>query len=184
MWLARQNLRYDITVMPPSVVCGEYVKTKGHYHPENRRGVRYPEIYEVLGGSAEYILQDIQIKDVVVVSAKYRDLVLIPPGYGHVTINPSDQTLVMANIVSDAFMSAYDGYEKFHGAVYYRMAGDGYVKNHNYPDVPPLRRRYSCNLREFPRLGKMSLYDLIGDEEALRFLNHPEDYSFGNILED
>lgn len=47
----RQNIRYDITVIPPAVLAGEYVKTKGHYHPENPpAGIGYPELYQVLAG--------------------------------------------------------------------------------------------------------------------------------------
>ena len=43
-WLADQQLRYDITVIPPFDLCGEYVKTKGHYHPADPAGIGYPEL--------------------------------------------------------------------------------------------------------------------------------------------
>ena len=55
--LSRQNIRYDITVIPPAVLNGEYVKTKGHYHPENPAGIGYPELYQVLAGNALFLLQ-------------------------------------------------------------------------------------------------------------------------------
>jgi len=52
------------------------------------------------------------------------DTVFIPPGYGHVTINPSDhRTLVMANVVSNAFSSEYRHYEEMCGGVYYGLSG-------------------------------------------------------------
>ncbi len=35
--LLDNGLRYDITVIPPNRLGGEYVKTAGHYHPEDRR---------------------------------------------------------------------------------------------------------------------------------------------------
>ena len=60
-WLRRLRLRYDITVIPPAVICGEFVKTKGHYHPENQAGYGYPEIYGIIEGSAEYLLQENQL---------------------------------------------------------------------------------------------------------------------------
>jgi len=42
--------------------------------------------------------------------------IFIPPGYGHVTINPSDhRTLVMANVVSNAFLSEYRHYDEMCG---------------------------------------------------------------------
>ena len=50
-WLRQNRVRYDITVIPARTLCGEYVKTKGHYHTENPAGEIYPEIYEVLEGA-------------------------------------------------------------------------------------------------------------------------------------
>ena len=38
-WLHKHHLRYDLTVIPPRNLCGEWVKTKGHYHPSNPEGV-------------------------------------------------------------------------------------------------------------------------------------------------
>jgi len=36
---------------------GEFVKTKGYYHPENPAGTGYPEVYEVIEGIAHVLLQ-------------------------------------------------------------------------------------------------------------------------------
>ena len=36
------------------------------------------------------------------------DKVLVPPGYGHITINRSNKTLKMANFVARNFSSLYD----------------------------------------------------------------------------
>ena len=60
---------------------------------------------------------------------------LYRPGYehGHVTINPSDhRTLVMANVVSDAFLSECRHYEEMCGGVYYGFSGGEWVLNMNY----------------------------------------------------
>ena len=182
-WLRDNNLRYDVTVIPPSVLCGEYVKTKGHYHPDNPLGVGYPEIYEVLEGSAEYLLQDKALSDAVVVTAGKGDTVLIPPGYGHVTINPGNTTLVMANIVSTAFESMYRDYEDLRGAVYYRMDRFGYVKNPGYPAHPQLRYIKTCNIAGFPGIHNRPLYRMVGEESTLLFLNYPEKFPFGTVLQ-
>ena len=181
-WLRDQNLRYDVTVIPPSVLCGEYVKTKGHYHPDNPQGVGYPEIYEIIEGSAEYLLQDKALSDAVVVTAGKGDIVLIPPGYGHVTINPGNTTLVMANIVSTAFESIYADYEDLRGAVYYRMERQGHVKNPEYPKHPRLRHIKKCNAAGFPTIHNRSLYGIIGEKNALRFLNYPEQFRFDDVV--
>ena len=107
-WLTDHRLRYDITVIPPRDLCGEHVKTKGHYHPDNAAGTGYPELYEVLDGTAQFLLQSRPLDDVILVHADTGARVIIPPGYGHITINPSPGvTLVLANLVSTAFESEY-----------------------------------------------------------------------------
>jgi len=46
----------------------------------------------------------------------------------------------MANIVSTRFQSEYGIYEELKGGAYYEMEGGEFVKNPNYPAIPPLRR--------------------------------------------
>ncbi len=186
-WLRRQKLRYDLTVIPPRDLCGEYVKTKGHYHPKNSAGIGYPEIYEVIEGNARYLLQSRLLDDAVMISASAGDLVIIPPEYGHISINPSeDLTLVMANIVSTAFESEYGAYEKFHGAAYYAMSSGTMQKNSYYPSLPPLRHLGATCASGMGHLCKAPLYDLIGNETALSFLNEPEKFLtvFSVLLKD
>ncbi|MDD1660957.1 MAG: glucose-6-phosphate isomerase [Methanomicrobiales archaeon] len=174
-WLRENGLRYDVTVIPARILCGEYVKTKGHHHPENGKGVPYPEIYEVLEGKAHYLIQTRSADDVRLVIAGPGDHVLIPPGYGHVTINPGKATLVMANIVSTRFDSDYSDYERLRGAAYFELAGGRLVKNPWYPEVGRIRRLKASLLKGKESLPSRSLYDLIGTD-TLGFLNRPEDY--------
>lgn len=175
-WLRQQHVRYDITVIPPGTLCGEYVKTKGHYHTVNPAGVPYPEIYEVLSGTGHYLLQTEDAGDVVMIEGTAGDKILIPPGYGHVTINPVKADLMMANLVSAEFSSNYGPYAEKRGAAYYEMEGGALVKNPCYPDAPPVRY---CNPVEVPDLGiekGVGLYDLIGRPRSVAFLNHPEQF--------
>jgi len=187
LWLHEHNLRYDLTVIPPRRLCGEWVKTKGHYHPKNAAGVGFPELYEVLEGTAHYLLQSSSLDDVVMIAAGDGDLVIIPPGYGHISINPSpDQILSMANIVSTAFESEYGEYETRHGAAYYELSTGEFVKNLAYPSLPPVRMLGASCIRRTRRICKGPLYDLIGNEDALAFLNAPEQYPslFEALLKD
>jgi glucose-6-phosphate isomerase len=177
-WLHAHRLRYDLTLIPPREICGEWVKTKGHYHPDNAAGMGYPEIYEVLEGRAHYLLQSRLLDDVVMIAAEAGDLVIMPPGYGHITINPTrDQTLVMANIVSTAFESEYQEYESLHGAAYFELATGELQKNRHYPAMPPARHIRPKSGRGDRRIVRGPLYNLIGNEDALAFLNHPEAYT-------
>jgi glucose-6-phosphate isomerase len=176
-WLRHHNLRYDLTVIPPRDLCGEWAKTKGHYHPKNPAGTGYPEIYEVVEGQAHYLLQSRALDDAVMISASAGDLVIIPPDYGHVTINPSrTATLIMANIVSTAFESEYGDYERYRGGAYYEMSSGELKKNPQYSITPPIRYLGPECRRGTHRVCRGPLYNMIGNEDALKFLNSPEQF--------
>lgn len=131
----KPGLRYDITVIPARMLGKEFVKTKGHYHRNN-----FPELYIVLEGRAIYLLQKVRgkiIEDIYVVPAKKGEAVIIPKGYGHITINPSKKTLKMANWVKADGKSNYRPIEKMQGAGYY-YTQEGWIKNKNYKEVPQL----------------------------------------------
>ncbi len=175
--IIERGLRYDITVIPPAKVGREYIKTFGHYHPEAKNDMSYTEIYEVLEGEAVYLLQkrggeDNVIEDVIAVYAKEGDKVVIPPNYGHVTINPSEKTLKMANWVCRNFSSIYEPYEKLRGACYY-LTDRGWVKNENYrcPELKKVKAR----IPDWLGLSrKENMYSLVEDLDRLDFLKDPE----------
>ena len=132
----QDNLRYDITVIPPRMLGEEFTKTKGHYHVEN-----HGEIYIVLEGEAFFLMQKEEngkIVDVYCVKGKKGDHISIPAQYGHITINNSSQELKMANWISKDCKSNYKTIEDKQGACYYYIKS-GWVKNKNYGDVPELR---------------------------------------------
>jgi len=129
------NLRYDITYIPANLIGSEYAKTYGHYHQKAKDGMYYPEIYQVLSGKVVFLLQ-LKNKDesvnVIIVNAREGEIILLPPGYGHVSINPTtDKNLVLANIVSESFENNYEDYKNNQGAAYY-YTQNGLVQNSNY----------------------------------------------------
>src|SRR5665647_1655712 len=125
--IKRHQLRYDITIMPPLQMGLEFVKTYGHYHSHvnEKLSYTYPEVYEVLDGDAHYLLQRAHdahgIDEAILVKATRGDKVIIPPNYGHVTINPSEKTLTMANWVCRSFESLYKQYTQLHVGAYYEL---------------------------------------------------------------
>lgn len=173
-WLKHHHLRYDITVIPSGIFNGEFIKTKGHYHPENPAGMSYPEMYEVLSGFAYYLLQRRDHTDVVLLPAHKGNTVLIPPDYGHVAINPWNEELIMANIVSTEFVSEYSEIEKMRGAAYYYMIKEGWIANSHYGDPIPMHVMLPLSLPEIGLEEGRGLYDLVGSGDTLDIMNQPE----------
>jgi glucose-6-phosphate isomerase len=178
--LLQQNLRYDITIIPSGMLGREYMKTAGHYHPPVKGGrVTYPELYEVLEGEALYLLQNKDLSDVVVVYATAGDKVLVPPDYGHVTINRSNKTLKMANFVARDFSSLYEPYREMGGAAYF-FTKDGWIKNERCGKAGELRRVEAPDSKRLRSLGltkSREMYPQIREPGALDYLTNPEESS-------
>jgi len=85
------------------------------------------------------------------------DTVFIPPGYGHVTINPSDhRTLVMANVVSNAFLSEYRLYVNVNYSHQNQLNENNPGRKdiaHDKRDIPPLRALRSEVFNDLPALA-------------------------------
>jgi glucose-6-phosphate isomerase len=170
------KIRYDITAILPGTVGKEYIKTKGHYHPEG-----YPEVYEVMKGEAFYLLQRSEdfetVDDVILVEADEGDIVVIPPHYGHVTVNRGEDILIMSNLVSAEFSSIYEPYERRKGAAYY-ITVDGAVKNRNYENIPYIRRA-----REEKNIVKPLYLSISTKAAPFDFLNKNGSYDFSELFE-
>lgn len=176
--IREEGLRYDITIIPSRKMGREYVKTKGHYHPEAAQGMSYPEIYEVLEGEAHYLLQkkgENGLEDVVLIEAEAGEKALIPPDYGHITINPSKQALKMANWVDRSFDSIYSDILELGGGAYFELISGEFVENTNYERVPPLRRSEPTEIPELGIETGKEMYDLIEEPEKLDYLSSPEE---------
>ncbi|MCD1294736.1 glucose-6-phosphate isomerase [Methanocella sp. CWC-04] len=176
------GLRYDITVIPPARLGSEFIKTAGHYHPyKGDTGYTFPEVYEVLKGKAHYLLQKCEggrMADVVMIEAVEGDKVIIPPNYGHVTINPSNKELKMANWVSRNFESIYEPYKKCGGAAYYELTDGRLIKNARCDQVPEIRYLKPTNYSKVGFAKGKEMYGLVRDPGKLEYLNYPEKYDW------
>lgn len=169
--IKNNNLRYDITLIPPGKIDGEFVKTAGHRH------LSYPEIFEVLCGRAYFLIQSFDnnpknIKSAFLIEAGPGEKLLISADCGHNIINVFNEPLLTANWVSDKAVYDYESYKNNRGASYYFL-GNGnlidIVKNPNYDSVPEIKK---IRAKKDPR----SLYSLVNNLEKLRFLNYPEEF--------
>ncbi len=163
------ELSYDITVIPPFDLGREFNKTLGHYHPQGPSGARYAEIYEVLEGEGHYLLQRLDeqtqgVDEVLLVKAKKGDKVVVPNGYGHISINPSPSTLVSANITG-LFKSEYDPYRLKGGGAYFELIDDSPV-----PNLPLIKK---INAMDLPLNQQFD-----GDNIYAQFTESPDKFDF------
>jgi len=183
--LQNYQLRYDIIVMPPGTLVREYVKTKGHEH-EKIPGTEhtYPEVYLVLYGKINYLLQHRKrddelgiIDEVLVIEAAAGDKVLIPPDYAHFSVNANNETAVIANLVGTNFVSLYENIEKLQGAAYYLIKDNkknSFVRNRRYRKVPDI---HYLKLEDYPDFGILKdapAYSMMVKEpETFKYLTQP-----------
>ncbi|MGD9498663.1 MAG: glucose-6-phosphate isomerase family protein [Armatimonadota bacterium] len=183
------GLRYDLSAFRGVLLGREPMKTSGHYHPEvPGTHVAYPEVYEVLYGEALYVMQkvndqaagpdDVVVEDVIVARVQAGQKIVMPPGYGHVTINTLEGPLLMSNWVSSRFSSFYGTVEALRGFAWYLVNGEGgltWIPNERYARGAPAIRH--ARVREVPELGLVwdrPMYQACAQEpEKFAFLNDP-----------
>lgn len=186
--IKQSGLRYDITAIRPGTVNREFIKTAGHYHPiKPGTNVTWPEVYEVLNGRAHYLLQSFFpdnpecLNSVYLIAARKGDKVLIPPHFGHITINPGDDFLIMSNWVADGFASVYEPIKRMQGGAYYEVkTGDApeFLENRNYCELPPLVHCPVTPVIELSLITGLSLYSVFkANNQAFDYLKNPEEYT-------
>jgi len=166
--IRKNNLRYDITVLPGFKVGDEYNKTLGHFHPKN-----YPEVYEVLSGKAMYLLQS--DKEFMVYDARPGDKCLMFPKFGHITINPSSEPLVMANWVYPGFASEYGAIKEKKGAAWF-YTENGFTPNTNYEKIPVIKIVTAKEFQKFGLTSKPMYQEGIKNPKKFEWLSKPEKY--------
>ena len=183
----KYGLRYDITIIPPYMLGCEFVKTAGHYHQiVPGTDITFPEIYDVLSGSAHFLIQKSEedgIKDIAMIEAEQGDKVIVPPGYGHITINASNNILKVANWVAMNKESLYDPIKKKKGGAYFLLQ-DRTVKNLTYSYMPDMRILKPADLSKIGIKKNDDMYKLVDDIERLEFLIRPQEHErlFEDIL--
>jgi len=159
------NWRYDVTAFPAGRYGDEYLRTVGHYHPPaGEAPVSYPEVYEVLHGTALFILQrvdnyragpaDAQVLDLILLRAEAGEKAMMLPEYGHWTVNATDDPLIVSNWICDDFSSHYDSVKAARGPCCHIVVGrDGPELRRNplYTRPPAEARR--ARAVDVPELG-------------------------------
>ncbi len=186
MAMINSGLRYDITVIHSGKIGSEYIKTLGHYHPMAPGQLyTYPEIYQVLHGKAHFLMQkggDVtgEIQDFVVADFEEGDILLIPPFYGHVTVNPGTEPLVMANWIAKDFSSVYEPIRARKGMAYYNVEYRNqsiFMPNDSYGNHPKPRLQEPGDLLQFGLHRGKSMYKSWQEDADLHFLVKPNLYA-------
>lgn len=189
------GVQYDVTVVLPGKMGDEFSKTIGHYHSfEEGTQVRYPEVYEVLYGRVFFIIQSAtpdleQLQETYAIKMERGEKVLIPPGFGHVLVNPTDDAVITANWQPSKNVSDYSSYEKHSGAAYYiveseRLGQSGktsteskFVPNLNYKTLPKLAEVRPRELPQYDLRSALPMYFTgTQDLSKLDFLVSPSKY--------
>lgn len=190
--LRDHKFQYDITIIMPGQVGGECKKTSGHYHGWNPAKTNtYAEVYEVIKGTALYVLQkspnfdaedpgELVVEDLILATVHEGETIIIPPNYGHASVNIGDGPLVFSNLAYTPCVVNYDPVRYYHGMSYYLMKKDGELtaeSNGRYQNVPEPK---FAAVKENPRLGirfGLPVYQSFKENpEAFRFLAEPDQY--------
>ena len=89
------DLTYAVTVIAPGTVAGEYHMTKGHFHKRADAG----EIYLGLAGNGIILMQD-RLGSVTTIDIAEGQVVYVPPGAAHRTVNTGAGELAFLAIYS------------------------------------------------------------------------------------
>lgn len=184
------DIEYDITTINSGKIGEEYIKTVGHYHsyvPNTE--LTYPEVYEVINGEVDYLLQtkpDMEGNvDVIIVEAKTGDKVVIPPGYGHISVNVGGETSVSSNIQKRDLpaSSDYGSYETFQGGALYRKES-GWDNNPAYK-IRSIKRVTPKEKPEWGLLKNTPLYtSFVENPGKFTYVTKPQDYDFSDVFEE
>ncbi len=183
--IKNSGLRYDITVIKPGFIGQEFIKTAGHYHPEKKgTGLTYPEVYEVIYGTAHYFLQELvpgetEVRQAVLMEARAGDRVLIPPNFGHITINPGKEYLVMANWVAKEFSSDYAPIKEKGGGAYFEIKSPEedteFVPNQKHNPLPSMTTWKPVEAKDLNILKDKPFYvAFLDNSDGFKYLAEPE----------
>jgi glucose-6-phosphate isomerase len=186
-----KQISYDITIVMDGEINGERRKTSGHYHGYNREHTcTYPEVYEVIKGTALYIMQraddfdtspqDIHISDLILTVVKEGQAVIIPPNYGHCSVNIGAGPMIFSNLAYIPCPVNYTPVKHYHGMAYYNLKEGGNIKaapNPRYQGGPPPK---FASVRENPAMGitfgKPAYESFRANPDTFDYLGKPEAY--------
>ena len=169
------DAQYELTWLLSHALGMERAKTLGHIHNAlAQNSATFPEIYEVLHGSAFFLFyaQDAaktRAEFCGYVFARAGERLVMPPNVYHLTINASDEPLLFADVISKRARGVYEDVRATRGAPYYALTDGAWQRNAMFQSAAPLS--------ECPQLrvhADAPLYTQFArDPDAFAWLNDP-----------
>ncbi|MCG3222070.1 MAG: hypothetical protein H7641_11895 [Candidatus Heimdallarchaeota archaeon] len=179
-WL---DIQFDIIVMWPGFLGEEYNKTISYQRSTAENGFRFPEIYQMAEGYAEFFLQQPrekheQIKEAIMIRAQKFDLIVIPPSYNVTIINPSEKKNIISRLRASDVEEMTEHYARTKGECYYRLKGGKWDFNANYEEIPTLRLEEPQNQWKSLKRGIPIYASYIYNPRRFRCLIEPDPAEF------
>ncbi len=144
------HLTFGLVLLPAIKVGEEYVKSHGHYHSAMPGSdIGYPEVYTHYFGELYLYAQrrcnreTPDLDDCVLYRMAPGRSIMIPPGYAHILINPSNAPALMGGLYSPDAIHEYSSIREMGGAAYYFLEAAGLERalpNPRYKSPPSLRQ--------------------------------------------
>lgn len=191
--LESNSLRYDITLLLPGLVGKERKKTTGHFH-KLLPGLAYShaELYEVIQGTALYILQpitdmtktgeqDMIVDQIITVEVHAGEKIIVPANCTHCTVNAGSGALVFSNLVLADGQNEYGGIGAKGGMGVYVLEKNGDLEITQNPRYN-LSNTKICKGAVIPNdvmgtlTGKPTYTDFIENPKKFGYLKNPSNY--------
>ncbi|MCI9075323.1 MAG: glucose-6-phosphate isomerase [Dorea sp.] len=140
--LIKRNLLFGAMIFEKGIIGEEPVRSQGHVHAVSEScHASTCEVYEIWNGAAYIYMQEHDADDpgrCFAVYAKAGEVVIVPPGWAHCTINANinEPMLFGAWCVRD-YGFDYEGIRAHNGVAYFPKVRNGrieFVKNGRYSD--------------------------------------------------
>ncbi len=183
--LLRENkLRFDLILLGPGRKDREMPRT-----PFAPGQGGFPKLYEAVHGEAWFILQKESkdaprvIEDVILAKVNPGQKLIIPPGYGHILVNPAEDDLVACVFSSVDLIQG----QQAKAAAYFIFKdrlGEFFQPNPYYQEVPCMRMASpGAGMKSLGLESTSPVYNLLSRAvERLDFLNNPAKYDYSDIF--
>lgn len=191
--LRKNKLRFDLILLRSGRPGFQMPRTPGSC-PQGG----FPKLYEAVYGEAWFLLQKESkedcrvIEDVILVKVRPAQKIIIPPGYGHILINPGKDDLVAAGFSSKALTRESQagetaGYARAKGGAYFIFKdnlGEFFQPNPYYQGVPYMRMAGpGARMKSLGLDSASPVYNLLSKGiEKLDFLNNPAKYDYSDVF--